>query len=131
MGIKIYSGYVSMTPQQTFRRYFIFAAIFNVFGLMSCFLTHIHDSELTKHKWLGGLVGTVASTVMLGLVYVFCNVADITALGVILFASYYLALILWGVISRKKRKSQPMSQSDLEKLWLQTYGKLPDDDSKS
>lgn len=131
MGIKIYSGYVSITPKQAFVRYFIFSAIFNIFGLMACFSTHIHDSELTKHKWFGGLVGTVASTVMLGLVYVFCNVADITALGVILFASYYLALILWGVISRKKRKSQPISQSDLERLWLQTYGKLPDDDSKS
>lgn len=131
MGIKIYSGYVSITPKQAFVRYFIFSAIFNIFGLMACFSTHIHDSELTKHKWLGGLVGTVASTVMLGLVYVFCNVADITVLGVILFASYYLALILWGVISRKKRKSQPISQSDLERLWLQTYGKLPDDDSKS
>lgn len=131
MGIRIYSGYVSMTPSQAFKRYFIAAALFNIFGLMACFSTHIHDAELTKHKWLGGLVGTVASTVMLGLVYVFCNVADITALGVILFASYYLALILWAVISRKKRKSQPMSQSELERLWLQTYGKLPDDDTKN
>ena len=120
-----------MTKKQAFKRYFIAAALFNIFGLMACFTTHIHDSELTTHKWLGGLVGTVVSTVMLGLVYVFCNVADITALGVILFVSYYLALILWGVISRKKRKSQPMSQSDLERLWLQTYGKLPDDDVKN
>ena len=131
MGIKIYSGYVSMTPRQAFKRYFIAAALFNIFGLMACFTTHIHDSELTKNKWFGGFVGTVASTVMLGLVYVFCNVADITALGVILFVSYYLALILWAFISKKKKHTQPLSQSELERLWLQTYGKLPDDDSKS
>lgn len=103
MGITIYRGYGRMTTKQAFKYYFIAAALFNIFGLMACFVTHIYNAKLTMHKWLGGLVGTVVSSVMLGLVYVLCNIANIVALGVILFISYYLAVILFAVLSGKKR----------------------------
>lgn len=116
MGIKIYSGYVSITPKQAFIRYFIFSAIFNIFGLMACFSTHIHDSELTKHKWLGGLVGTVASTVMLGLVYVLCNAADATVLGVVLFVSYYVAIIIWAFTSKKEESVSKNDSSERQNI---------------
>lgn len=96
MGIRR-TSYTTKTPEQIFKMYFIAAAACNIFGALGCFNTFYSSSEYTKKKWLGALAGLLCSSAMLAIVYVLCNVADVLALGVVIFILYYIGLICIGV----------------------------------
>lgn len=103
MGIKR-TGYIYSTSKDIFKFYFAFGATINFWVFLGCMNTHIYNAEMTKQKWLGSLLGTLINSVMIAIVYVLCNIADLTALGVILFVTYYLSVILICIISKIKTK---------------------------
>lgn len=91
-------GYTEKTPKQVFKFTYIICATINLFGLVNLWRTHFYSAEYTKMKWLGGILGVLENAAALALIYVFCNVAEILVLGIIVAVAHVAHLFLLGFL---------------------------------
>lgn len=101
-----HTRYVVTSPLKVFKSCYIIGCIFGVFAVVSGGHTVYSDKTLNRKKWKGVLIGALIQSAVLALVYVFCNVVDALPLGIILFVSHIIHIVLFGIFFGRKPKQE-------------------------
>ena len=92
-------SYVEATPRGVLMAWFFAGAYANIFGLLTALNTTYSNSAFTIKKWIGALIGFLTNSFMLVLM---CLLFDCEPWGGVVLVGYYISLIIFNIIYRKK-----------------------------
>jgi len=94
-----YSGYVEATPRGVLMSWFFSGAYTNIISIFTALNVSYNNSLFTVKKWIGALIGFLTNSAM---IVVVCLLADCEPWGAVILICYYISLIVFHIIYRKK-----------------------------
>ena len=98
-----FSGYVEATPRGILMYWFFVGAYANFISLFTAAETSYNNYLFTAKKWKGALIGFLTNSVMILIV---CLLAKFEPWGGVILIGYYISLIIFHIIYRKKIRAR-------------------------
>jgi hypothetical protein len=117
-------GYTNETPRLVFKHSYMVCSIGSAFAFLSLWRLHYYDSEMTKMKWLGGLIGFLESSAAIALMIVFCTVADIIGLGIAVLSLHVVHWFVLGIFWKPDRTNKERNERKAQKMINKLYPPL-------
>lgn len=98
-----FSGYVEATPRGVLMTWFFAGAYANIIGIVTASNTSYNNNLFTVKKWIGALIGFLTNSAMIVLM---CLLADSAPWGGVILIGYYISLIVFHIVYRKKIRAK-------------------------